>query len=166
MDGSSLARVKQAVIDQLKTNPALPTVEYPSPTKSADVLGDDGSGRAIWWGDEITATLGVPTFQGTDDVVFDEVVVAVLNIQVLGRDTNATQAAVDLLATAMLGQVVRLFASKPDLGLLDDSIQTFTVLPLAWTYHGGVLGTSNRAARYELQTEIKARLKLADKENP
>jgi hypothetical protein len=160
MHGTSLLRVKQAVISELQER--LSNVSYQSPTNPEGLLGTDGTGKAIWWSDEPEdeATVDVRVITGGPHW-FDETVNVTLILQALGRNTGDDQETVDERATDMLGEVIGILASDPSVGVSDDSqIQLRTVLPTSWRKRSGVLTPDVRAAGYELTLTIDARVML------
>ena len=158
-DGTSLLRFKKAYIALLQRR--APNVIYGSPLTPEEMVGTDGSGVAAWWDDLTNATEGVVVFAGAANTWFDEIVVPKLCIQAIGLTTDDTQEVVDERATQLLGDAIGILAADPSVGLVDSGgIQLFTALPQGWACHTGVVGTGQRAARYDLDIELKARLEL------
>ena len=159
MDGTALLRFKQAFVDKLAAR--APNVSYASPAKPEDMLGDDGSGVACWFADDATGTYDVAVITAPADIWVDEQWTITLRIQALGRDTDATQERVDMLATELLGETIYLFCTDPSFGITDDTdVQTFCALPGAITWTGGILPSGLRAAGFELDVTLDARLRL------
>ena len=158
--GTTLGVLKAAVISELQSR--LPNVAYDSPVDAQSIIGEDGSGDAIWWSDDAEANVEVKVITGSP-AWFDETYNLTLIIQSLGRDTDADQSAVDSRAVDLLGEIIGILATDPTAGAVDTSkIQTFTALPIGWRYAAGVLGTTTkRGARFELDIQVMARLTLA-----
>ncbi len=158
MQGSSIVRFKRTLIDKLVEQGQ--HARYHSPAEAVDMLGEDGSGDAIWWADddntasyEITVSKGLPCW-------IDETASVRLRIQALARDTDADQETCDTRASSMLAMVIALLLDDPTLGITDGDIQTFHALPVSHDYFGGLHTPALRAARFELEIQINARLML------
>lgn len=155
-DGTALVRFKVAFMALLDNY--VSGAIYNSPQKPEDMLAQ-GTGQAAWWADEVDAEIGVTVQKGAPHW-FDEVSHPVLRIQAVGLNTGDTQAIVDARASQMLYYAVGILADNPTVGLTSDDIDTFYALPETYKYSGGLLGESNRAARFELTIRLEARLKL------
>jgi hypothetical protein len=161
MDGSNLPRFKRAFIAALQAR--APHVHYQSPSSPEDMLGEDGSGVACWFGDDARGEFEPPVMAGADKLWLDERWVVPFRVQALGTDTDATQEVVDQLAVELLGQAMWLF-HKPSFELEQTAtLQFFHGIPTGqavteWT--GGFLPTGFRAARFELGVEVYGRLIL------
>lgn len=157
MDGTSLRVVKRALLDRLTT---VTTVSYQSPMQPEDMLGEDGSGVAAWWSDDSEASVKVVVATGGPHW-FDETINATVIIQALGRDTDDTQEVCDTRATETLGEIIAVMAHDPSCGVADtEEMQLYTVTPAGWRNVTGILGPNLRAARYELDVTIHARIRL------
>lgn len=155
-DGTCLTRFKRAFIAQAEAN-GVANTSYQSPMQPEDILGDDGSGVAAWFGDHATATLTISVV-AAPEIWIDEVWNIPLVVQALGQDTDADQETVDQLACERLGDIIGCF-SDASFGLVDDTIQMFTAVPVgANDWNGGVLGSNLRACGFELSIELHARL--------
>jgi len=157
MDGSVLLRFKRAFVDELTT---VANVNYQSPMSPEDMNGADGSRLAAWWVDEAEATIELMVATGGPHW-FDENATVTLRLQALGKDTDDTQEAVDIRATEALGKAIAILATDPTVGIADTAqVQMFDAVPTGWTYRGGILGSNLRAASYDLDIQVHARLKL------
>jgi len=155
IDGTSLLRVKQELIEKLQAR--VPNVLYQSPQDASDVLGEDGSGVCVWWDDTTEATIEPIVFGLTQ---WDERYTATLIIQALGRDTDDDQESIDTLATRVLGETIGLLTANTSLGIADDAdIQVFEIFPAGWRNITGLNG-ANRAGRFEFDISVHARLSL------
>jgi len=159
MLGSTLSLVKAALISELQDR--LPNVIYPSPSQSKDMIGEDGTGDAIWWEDGADGTADVVVMTGGPHW-FDEDYTLTLVCQSLGQDTDATQATVDTRAASLLGEAIGILATDPTIGIADTAqYELRTVLPDTWRYESGsVDGSEIRNARFELTVAVSARLML------
>jgi hypothetical protein len=158
-DGTALFRFKQAYFTQLDLTTL--NVMYDSPTNTAEFMGPDGLGQSCWFADNANGSNEARLLMSAPHW-FEEQFTVTLVIQVLGSDTSYDQATVDQLAVEQLGKAIAILASDPGIGIADDSdIQTFTCLPAGWKYVSGTQTTGARAARFELDIEVTARLKLA-----
>jgi hypothetical protein len=158
VDGSSLPAVKAALATLLAAHTN--NVAYQSPLNAVDVLGEDGSGLTVWWDDDTNAEITMPVMTGGPHW-FDELVTATLVIQTIAISTDDTQTILDARATETLGAVITIMADDPTLGITDTpTLELRTVLPVGWRYPTGWLGPDKRGARYELDIQIEARLKL------
>lgn len=132
---------------------------YQSPSQAKDVLGDSGTGVACWFTDESTASHSVMVSRGAPHW-FDEVCRPVLRIQAIGNNTDDTQETVDQRASEILRIAIAVLANDPSVGLTDDTIQEFQAFPEGWTYDGGIFGSDQRGARFDLTIAVESRLKL------
>ena len=157
--GSALFRVKEALFTQLDLS--ILNMLYDSPSSPDEVIGADGLGAVCWFSDEAQSELETNLLMG-QPLWMDETITLTLVIQVLGRDSSYDQRTVDNTATEMLGVARAILLSNPDLFIPDDDdIQIFHVLPRSYQYRAGFLNHKGRAARFEQDVEVKARLKLA-----
>lgn len=154
--GTSLLRFKRAMVDALTTRVA--NVVYASPTDAEALVGEDGSGLAVWWGDDAEAAIDLTVLVGGDKW-YDERVTCTLILQAIGNDTDDTQEVLDERLTNALGEAIGVIASDPTLGITDDEIDFFESMPVSWTNPTGALGT-RRAGRIELAIRLHARIKV------
>lgn len=158
-DGTALPRFKRAFVQTLVAA-GVPNVAYQSPMDPEEVFGADGSGASCWFGDGAQGNLDIKLLGGPD-LWIDETWIIPFVVQVLGRDTDDDQEAVDQRACELLGAVMGSFAD-PSFGITDDTIQTFAAVPVgAQPWAGGVTGQGLRAARFELSIELMARLQIS-----
>lgn len=156
--GTCLTRFKRAFIDLLDAQTS-EKVAYQSPREAQDMLGPGGSGIAAWFADEATANHQINVFKGAPHWI-DETSRPVLRIQAVGVSTDDDQEDVDGRASEILRLAIAVLLNDPSVGLADDTIQEFEALPASYTYAGGILSGDHRAARFEVQIEVTARLKL------
>lgn len=159
LPGTAIFRFKQAFSAKLAG--LIPNVVYASPTDAAELMGEDGSGVAVWWSDDASAQIEWGPFTSASEHWLDETANVTLVIQSIGNDTDDTQEVIDERLTNALGQAYGILATDPSCGIDDDTdIQFFAARPFALENPSGALGT-RRAGRFELTIEITARLKLA-----
>jgi hypothetical protein len=159
MDGTSLFQFKTAYIAALTAR--TPNVSYASPSTATDVMGDDGSGAAVWWEDTSHASIDQVVFTGSTVHPFDESYALQLVIQVLGRDTSATQDQCDATAVEILGEAIAVLSTDPTAGYLDSTeTDLHAAHPTGWSYTSGQLTPDTRAAKFILDITVEARITL------
>lgn len=158
--GSCLPELKQAVVTALLAR--IPnSVDYDSPTEAEDIYRADGSRVGLWWGDDADCELSVDVVTGGPQW-FDEMAHPTLVVQVVGKDTDDTQYAVDVKAFNALGHLFAVLASDPTVGvaLSQADYRNAYAVPESWTYTSGVDSQNMRGARLEVRLTVHSRLTL------
>lgn len=164
MIGTSLPLTKAATVAGLSARDGLQGVPVSDdgPTRLEDLQAEDGAYEAIWLLTDPSATLAVPV--SGIPVTLDEsytlqVVIQVLALQ--GDDTS--QAAADLRAAELLGEVLGFFAADPSLGIdPPDELVVFEAIPSKWAADGGWLEQGDQhGARFIVDVAVDARLQLS-----
>lgn len=165
MQGTSLVRFRRQFIDRLTG--LVPNASYQSPMTETDMIGEDGSGVAVWWSDDVEASTTVEVVVGGGQVWFDERYVTELRIQGLGLDTDDDQYACDQRANEAFGYALQLLTCQGvdgyDLPDLDDDLEGIEVFDYTldgWSWRGGVIGTNQRAGRFEVRIAVHGRVKI------
>ena len=135
------------------------TALYDGPENWQDVMGDDGTGSVCWFDADADANFEVKVF-GPQPLWIDEDITCKVVLQVLGSSTADTQEAVDITANNLLHRAIAILLDDPSVGLIDDTIQEFSALPVSWTYTSGVTASGAHAARFTLSIQVMSRLKL------
>jgi hypothetical protein len=158
-DGTVLRRFKRAFIDAIA--PTVDNAYYQSPTSPDAINGSDGSRLTAWWTDNADATVSVDVAVGAGQVWFDETSTLTLRIQALGKDTDDDQETCDTRLSETLAAVITILSADPSAGTTDnDDMQVYRAFPVSWTYSGGVLDTQLRAASFDVDIEVHARIQL------
>lgn len=162
MEGTSLIRFRRQFIDRLAAD--VTNVSYQAPTVAEDMLGSDGSGAAVWWSDDVEADATVDVMVGAGHVWYDERYVATLRIQGLGLSSDDDQYVCDQRANDLLGHVLALLglqgAAGYQLDLDTTELEVFDYTLDGWKWTGGLIGTANKAARFEVRIAVHARVKI------
>jgi hypothetical protein len=163
--GSSVSTMKTALTALLEARDALGglNVSDTGPVTAEDLQNDDGAWEAIWFGDTTTVSVEIP-FAGTP-VTYDETYDQDVVIQVLTdpADEEPSQTAVDRRAEVLLGELLTVLATTPDLDVAaTDELVTFDVTMSSWSRHSGWLGNGDRyGCRFVVKVRVEARLTLS-----
>lgn len=110
--GSSYATVKTAIVTKLRARSALTdvAVEPAPPANPTEVMGESGSGKAIWIADADGQYDAV--VMAAPDLRIDETYELVIVIQSLPKDTDDTQLVTDQRVDEMLYEVLHQVAAE------------------------------------------------------
>lgn len=156
--GTAITKFKTAFIALLDAQ-TTEKVAYQSPRTTEDIIGPSGSGVAAWFSDDASATYDVNVFTAGAEW-WDESSRPVLRIQAIGNNTDDDQEDVDGRASEILRLALAVVANDPACGVADSTLENLQAIPAALTYSGGLIGSDQRAARFELTFDLTARLKF------
>jgi hypothetical protein len=161
-DGSAYVTFKTTMVTRLAARLGNTVrVSYEPPRRPEDLTS--AAGTLDWVGfDDGSASLDVRHMSGpysaSNPLVLEEDMPVRLVIQ--SMRPQGTQAAVDAVAIGILGDVLAVITTAPDLADTS-SVVTHHVIPSSWTLTSGSLPSSDgHATRIELTVVVRSRLHL------
>lgn len=145
--GTVIAAVRARLVTQLAARPGMSdtTVIYNEPEQAAQL----DAGETCWLASaatgDVTQAALKPLPLKTEEEWQQDVV-----FQVLGRDDSYTQDVAEVRVADLVGELLELLATGPDLGLTVSGWDRVLVLPSSWAWEAGpflVGGGTNYGAR-------------------